>query len=306
MDLDPDLDPCALLIDHQHVPEFEARLAVKVSLTLLYGLILVAGVLGNVVTIRTTRVLLEKGYLQKGVTEHMTSLACSDLLVLLLGMPVELYSVVWFPFSPTGNVPCKIFCFLFETCSYATLFHVGTLSLERYVAVCHPFSFRKVSGSGSVKMMIGLSWVTSVFVALPFIFSMGAEYPLSPVQGYSARANCSSRTAPSHLGHNRSVCTSLSHRWTVFQSSIFTGFIIYILVLGSVAFMCRRMMVTLMATNKGTVIVKGNHVTGTTSDMTRNSSSEAKAARKQTIVFLGWTCPLTLTWFTMKISYERS
>ncbi|KAM4689884.1 G-protein coupled receptor 39, partial [Rhinophrynus dorsalis] len=279
-------NPCAHLIDHSHVSEFEVRLAVKISMTVLYGLILLAGILGNSVTIKTTKVLRDKGYLQKGVTDHMISLACSDLLVILLGMPVELYSVIWFPFSSTyGNITCKVYSFLFEACSYATIFHVATLSFERYMAICHPFRFKAVSGTRAVKLMICFAWLTSVCVALPLIFAMGAEYPLNPTQGYHRQRNCS-RSSPYHMTPNVTICTNLSNRWTAFQSSIFSAFIVYILVLASVAFMCRRMMVTLMATKKGTVIVRGSRGTALDNEMIKSSSSEVKAARTQTTLFL--------------------
>ncbi|MEE6523276.1 hypothetical protein FKM82_022094, partial [Ascaphus truei] len=261
-------DTCGHLIDHSHVPDFEVRLGVKISLTVLYGFILLAGILGNSVTIQTTKVLRDKGYLQKGVTDHMISLACSDLLVILLGMPVELYSA----------------------CSYATVFHVATLSFERYMAICHPFRFQVVSGSRVVKMMIGFAWVTSVCVALPLIFAMGTEYPLSPIAGYRGSTNCSRPTQyhlyPGGSPHNITLCTSLSSKWTVFQSSIFSAFIVYILVLASVAFMCRKMTVTLMATKKGAMTVKCQRGTNQEIAMTKSTSSEAKAARKQTIMFL--------------------
>lgn len=80
---------CSPLIDHSHVPEFEVALWVKITLALIYICIFVAGLLGNSITIKVTRILQRKGYLQKEVTDHMVSLACSDLLVILLGMPVE-------------------------------------------------------------------------------------------------------------------------------------------------------------------------------------------------------------------------
>ncbi|XP_075466071.1 G-protein coupled receptor 39 isoform X2 [Ascaphus truei] len=288
-------DTCGHLIDHSHVPDFEVCLGVKISLTVLYGFILLAGILGNSVTIQTTKVLRDKGYLQKGVTDHMISLACSDLLVILLGMPVELYSVIWFPFSSTyGDITCKVYCFLFEACSYATVFHVATLSFERYMAICHPFRFQVVSGSRVVKMMIGFAWVTSVCVALPLIFAMGTEYPLSPIAGYRGSTNCSRPTQyhlyPGGSPHNITLCTSLSSKWTVFQSSIFSAFIVYILVLASVAFMCRKMTVTLMATKKGAMTVKCQRGTNQEIAMTKSTSSEAKAARKQTIMFLAIVC----------------
>ncbi|KAM3917285.1 G-protein coupled receptor 39 [Leptodactylus fuscus] len=278
-------DPCGHLIDHSHIPDFEVRLIVKISLTVIYGLILLAGIVGNSVTIQTTKVLRDKGYLQKGVTEHMISLACSDLLVILLGMPVELYSVIWFPFSSTyGNVTCKVYCFLFETCSYATIFHVATLSFERYMAICHPFRFKAVSGTWVVKVMICFAWLTAVCVALPLIFAMGAEYPLSPMSG--RRSLCNSST-PYHLNGNYTLCTNLHSKWAAFQASIFSGFAVYIVVLAAVAFMCRKMMVILMLTKKGTISVKGQSRISGSNEMTKSNSTEAKSARKQTILFLG-------------------
>lgn len=277
-------DHCADLMDDSHVRDFEVQLTVKISLTLLYGMILLAGIVGNSVTIQTTKVLRDKGYLQKGVTDHMISLACSDLLLLLLGMPVELYSVIWFPFSAAGNVTCKVYCFLFEACSFATIFHVATLSFERYVAICHPFRFKRFSSTRAVRLMIGTAWLTAVGVALPLIFAMGAEYPLSPVSGRRSRCNVSAAS----LNANRTLCTNLHSKWAAFQASIFSAFAVYIAVLGGVAFMCRKMMAILIATKKGTVTVKGPPGTN---EMTKsNASPEAASARKQTIVFLGESC----------------
>ncbi|XP_063788951.1 G-protein coupled receptor 39 [Pseudophryne corroboree] len=278
-------DPCAHLIDHSHVQDFEVRLIVKISLTVVYGIILLAGILGNSVTIQTTKVLRDKGYLQKGVTDHMISLACSDLLLILLGMPVELYSVIWFPFSSTyGNVTCKLYSFLFEACSYATIIHVATLSFERYMAICHPFRFKLISGTRTVKLMICFAWLTSVCVALPLIFAMGAEHPLTPMP--KRRLHCNISTSY-RLTANVTLCTNLNSKWTAFQASIFSAFVVYIVVLVSVAFMCRKMMVTLMAGKKGTITVRGQHAASVSDQMTKSNSSEARSARKQTIVFLG-------------------
>lgn len=300
-----DVDPCDLLLGHEHVPDFEVKFIVKITLTVLYSLILLAGVLGNSITIQTCKILQKKGYMQKSVTDHMISLACSDLLVILLGMPVELYSVIWYPFSTTfGNITCKAYCFLFEACSYTTVFHVATLSFERYIAICHPFKFKSISWTCTVKLMICFAWFTSVCVALPFIFAMGTEYPLEPVANYKGVHNCS-RPSTYHLysggpQSNVTLCTAISSKWVVFQSSIFSAFVIYILILGSVAFMCRNMMNVLMASN-GRVTVKGSK--GNNMEcMTKTQSSEAKSARKQTIVFLGLiVASLTVCWMPNQI-----
>ncbi|NXU19974.1 GPR39 protein, partial [Pardalotus punctatus] len=281
---------CSHLIDHSHVPEFEVALWVKITLALIYICIFVAGLLGNSVTIRATRILQRKGYLQKEVTDHMVSLACSDLLVILLGMPVEFYSAIWSPFSaPNGNIACKLYYFLFEACSYATVLHVATLSFERYVAICHPFKFKALSGPRTVKLLIAFVWGTSVFVALPLLFTMGTEYPLETIEGYQRTSSCV-RPTPRHflpeLKHNMTICTSLSSRWSLFQASIFGAFAVYVVVLGSVTFMCHSMMKALMIHKEGTVAVKGG-LRHQEQYLRKSESSEGKSSRRQIILFLG-------------------
>lgn len=281
---------CSHLIDHSHVPEFEVALGVKITLALIYICIFVAGLLGNSITIKVTRILQKKGYLQKEVTDHMVSLACSDLLVILLGMPVEFYSAIWNPFStPNGNIACKLYCFLFEACSYATVLHVATLSFERYVAICHPFKFKAVSGPRTVKLLIAFVWGTSVIVALPLLFAMGTEYPLETIEGYQRTSSCVKPT-PRHylpeLRHNMTICTSLSSRWSLFQAGIFSAFAVYIAVLGSVTFMCHSMMKALMMHKEGTVAVKGG-LRQREQYLRKSESSEGKSSRRQITLFLG-------------------
>ncbi|XP_030341693.1 G-protein coupled receptor 39 [Strigops habroptila] len=281
---------CSHLIDHSHIPEFEVSPWIKITLACVYVCIFIAGILGNSITIKATRILQKKGYLQKEVTDHMVSLACSDLLVILLGMPVEFFSAIWIPFStPNGNVACKLYYFLFEVCSYATVLHVATLSFERYVAICHPFKFKAVSGPRTVKLLIAFVWGMSVIVALPLLFAMGTEYPLEAVEGYQGTTACK-KPMPSHhppeLKHNMTVCTSLSSKWSVFQASIFSAFAVYIIVLGSVTFMCHSMMKTLMIHKEGTVAVK-SRLKHQEQYLRKSESSEGKSSRRQIILFLG-------------------
>lgn len=275
---------CSNVIDHSHVPEFEVATWVKITLILVYLVIFVVGIVGNSVTIRVTQVLQKKGYLQKEVTDHMVSLACSDILVFLIGMPVEFYSIIWNPLTtPSYTVSCKLHTFLFETCSYATLLHVLTLSFERYLAICHPFRYKAMSGPCQVKLLIAFVWVTSALVALPLLFAMGVEYPLVNVPNHRGLTCNRSRTRHHQQPEtsNMSICTSLSSRWTVFQSSIFSAFIVYLLVLVSVAFMCWNMMQVLMRSKQGTVDGKGQKP-----PLRKSESEESRTARRQTIIFL--------------------
>ncbi|XP_044244191.2 G-protein coupled receptor 39 isoform X2 [Ursus arctos] len=214
----------------------------------------------------------------------MVSLACSDILVFLIGMPMEFYSIIWNPLTtPNYALSCKIHTFLFEACSYATLLHVLTLSFERYVAICHPFRYKAVSGPCQVKLLIGFVWVTSALVALPLLFAMGVEYPLVNVPNHRGLSCNRSQTRHHERPEtsNMSICTNLSSRWTVFQSSVFSAFILYLLVLVSVAFMCWNMMQVLLRSGQGTLAGKGRQP-----QLKKSESAESRTARRQTIIFL--------------------
>lgn len=253
------------IADEKDWTELEPNYVVKIFLTVLYSVMLVTGIVGNSVTIGATQVLKQNGYLQKNVTNHMVSLACSDLLVLLIGMPVELYSAIWFPFSSaSGNVSCKIYNFLFEACSYATILNVATLSFERYVAICHPFSFKALGGRRT-SALITFGWLVSVLVALPLLIATGTEGYI-PLQADGP-------------AQNLTFCTNLRERWVMYRCSIFVAFVVYMVVLICVGVMGRAMILVLQKP-MGSM---DNNLDGTS----KNQSSKVKTARKQTILFLG-------------------
>lgn len=257
------------IADEKDWRELEPNYSVKIFLTVFYSLILVLGIMGNSVTIRVTQLLKRNGYLQKNVTDHMVSLACSDLLVLLIGMPVELYSAIWFPFtSASGNASCKIYNFLFEACSYATILNVATLSFERYVAICHPFRFKALGGKRT-SALITFAWLVSVLVALPLLVATGTQGHIPYLADTPAQ--------------NLTFCTNLREHWLMYRVSIFVSFIIYMVVLICVAFMCRAMILVL----RKPLSSMDDGGTKGTQRAPKHESSKTKTARKQTIIFLG-------------------
>ncbi|XP_051937980.1 G-protein coupled receptor 39 [Hippocampus zosterae] len=270
--------------DEKDWRRLEPNPGIKVFLTVLYSLILATGIVGNSATIRAAGLLRRKGYLQRNVTDHVVSLACSDLLVLLVGMPVELYSTIWFPFTSAsgGDAACKVYNFVFEACSYATILNVATLSFERYVAICHPFRFRALGGRRT-SALIASAWLVSVLVALPLLVATGT-------QGYIP----ASADGPVH---NLTFCTNLRERWLMYRVSVFFAFVVYMLVLASVAFMCRAMILVLR--ESGGSSDRGSGLDAKTS---KHESTKMKMARKQTIIFLGLIVgSLLLCWFPSQV-----
>lgn len=67
---------------------------------------------------------------------YLFSLALSDLLMLVLGLPVELYDVTnaSYPYR-FGISVCRTRAFLTEFTSYASVLTITSFSLERWLAI---------------------------------------------------------------------------------------------------------------------------------------------------------------------------
>ncbi|XP_036280347.1 neuromedin-U receptor 2 [Pipistrellus kuhlii] len=132
--------------------------------TMVYTLIFVVGVAGNVLV---CLVILRHQTMKTPTNYYLFSLAISDLLVLLLGMPLEVYEM-WrnYPFL-FGPVGCYFKTALFETVCFASILSVTTVSVERYVAILHPFRAKLECTRRRALRVLGIIWVFSVLFSLP-------------------------------------------------------------------------------------------------------------------------------------------
>ncbi|XP_038139515.1 neuromedin-U receptor 1-like [Cyprinodon tularosa] len=129
-----------------------------------YLLIFMVGVLGNSLT---CAVILRYKVMQTPTNYYLLSLAISDLLVLLLGMPLELYEMQQnYPFL-LGMGGCYFKIFLFETVCFASILNVTALSVERYIAVVHPLKVKYLATRAHVKRVILVLWGLSMLCAVP-------------------------------------------------------------------------------------------------------------------------------------------
>uniref|UniRef100_A0A671Z4K3 Neuromedin U receptor 1 n=1 Tax=Sparus aurata TaxID=8175 RepID=A0A671Z4K3_SPAAU len=160
-----DLDP-ACLTDEEYLDYClgPRRSPVFLPVCLVYLVIFLVGVLGNVLT---CTVIARNKVMWTPTNYYLFSLAVSDLLVLLLGMPLELYEL-WqnYPFL-LGKGGCYFKTFLFETVCLASILNVTALSVERYIAVVHPLRAKYVVTRTHAKRLILTVWGVSVLFALP-------------------------------------------------------------------------------------------------------------------------------------------
>lgn len=132
--------------------------------TSVYLLIFLTGLSGNLLT---CAVIARHKKMRNPTNLYLVSLAVSDLLVLLFGMPLEIYDL-WqnYPF-PFGEGGCYFKTFLFETVCFASILNVTALSVERYIAVLHPLKTRYLSTNQHAKRVITVVWVVSMTCAIP-------------------------------------------------------------------------------------------------------------------------------------------
>uniref|UniRef100_A0A8I5UNG7 Neuromedin U receptor 2 n=2 Tax=Pongo abelii TaxID=9601 RepID=A0A8I5UNG7_PONAB len=145
--------------------------------SVVYVPIFVVGVIGNVLV---CLVILQHQAMKTPTNYYLFSLAVSDLLVLLLGMPLEVYEM-WrnYPFL-FGPVGCYFKTALFETVCFASILSITTVSVERYVAILHPFRAKLESTRRRALRILGIVWGFSVLFSLPNTSIHGIKFHYFP------------------------------------------------------------------------------------------------------------------------------
>ncbi|XP_063706696.1 pyrokinin-1 receptor-like [Culicoides brevitarsis] len=105
---------------------------------------------------------------------YLFSLAVSDLLVLIAGLPVEMY-ITWkglnmYPFSPAV---CIIQSWICEVSANASVLTITAFTIERYVAICKPFLSHTMSKLSRAVKFILIIWAVAVCLAIPAAMELG-------------------------------------------------------------------------------------------------------------------------------------
>uniref|UniRef100_A0A8C4R501 G protein-coupled receptor 39 n=1 Tax=Eptatretus burgeri TaxID=7764 RepID=A0A8C4R501_EPTBU len=268
---------------------FELSHAVKGVLTAVYVVLLTVGVLGNSITVYLALAVQgRKTCLQRAVRLHMLSLAISDLLVLIVGIPMDLSELVWYQFHGRDGM-CKTYYFLWEICTYATLLNILTFSAERYLAICHPFRAKALSAART-RVMLCVVWLLAFFTGFPMLFGTGIENPLK-----SLYSDCP-------LLMNITICTSLSDKQGIYHALVFSCVITYIFVLIAVAVACILMIRTIMGLRSDSVNLD-HHGAEQRCCMRKSKSNEMQMAKKQSVIMLSTVMgALALCW----VPYQAS
>ncbi|KAM3912114.1 growth hormone secretagogue receptor type 1-like [Leptodactylus fuscus] len=145
---------------------------ILVPVTIICILLFLLGVTGNLITI-----LIFTRYkdMRSTVNMYLSSMAVSDILI-FLGLPSDLYRIWKYKPYIFGNFACKFLVYLSEACTYCTVLHITTVSVERYLAICFPLKAKIMTTKKRVKIIIIVLWIISFITAGPILFLFGVEH----------------------------------------------------------------------------------------------------------------------------------
>ncbi|XP_075369279.1 growth hormone secretagogue receptor type 1-like [Mycteria americana] len=146
---------------------------ILVPVTIICIVLFFLGVSGNLITIVIFRRSQE---MRTTVNMYLSSMALSDTLI-FLGLPSDLYRLWKYKPYILGDFLCKFFIYLSETCTYCTILHITTVSVERYFAICFPLKAKATITKCRVKRVILALWGCSLLSAGPILFLFGVEHP---------------------------------------------------------------------------------------------------------------------------------
>ncbi|XP_017039736.1 somatostatin receptor type 5 [Drosophila ficusphila] len=145
-------------------PSVDESLTLRTAFTICYALIFVAGVLGNLIT---CIVISRNNFMHTATNFYLFNLAVSDLILLVSGIPQELYNL-WYPdMYPFTDAMCIMGSVLSEMAANATVLTITAFTVERYIAICHPFRQHTMSKLSRAIKFIFAIWLAAFLLALP-------------------------------------------------------------------------------------------------------------------------------------------
>jgi neuromedin U receptor 1 len=161
-------------------PSKREDLSTAIPLTVIFALLLVTGCIGNICTAIVIARPKNK-YMHTATNYYLFSLAMSDFLFLILGLPQEMYTL-WqrYPYA-FGESFCIIRGYLSEASTYASILTISAFTVERYVAICHPLWAHTMSQLPRAITSIVIIWCLAAICAIPPAAELGIVTQKGPL-----------------------------------------------------------------------------------------------------------------------------
>ncbi|KAK6759831.1 hypothetical protein RB195_021413 [Necator americanus] len=135
----------------------------KLLLSVLFILVGCIGFVGNVLTVL---VIYKTASLHSHTNYFLASLAISDLCLIIVGVPFDLFHLWRKDRPPAITGYCAFMSTSISLFTFASILTIVSLTAERFVAICYPFSHRALFDKRRVIYLIYLIWIIAFFPSL--------------------------------------------------------------------------------------------------------------------------------------------
>jgi neuromedin U receptor 1 len=135
----------------------------KLFLSIIFFVVGIIGFLGNLMTVA---VIYRTPKLQTQTNYFLASLAISDLLLIMVGVPFDLVSLWRESKAPAIIGYCESTSTAISWFTFSSILVIMGLTAERLVAICYPFSLRSWFTKRRVIYVIIAIWILSFFPSL--------------------------------------------------------------------------------------------------------------------------------------------
>ncbi|XP_063738580.1 leukotriene B4 receptor 1-like [Eleginops maclovinus] len=142
--------------------EFDGKTVIA---CVILGLSFLVGAPGNLLVIWT---ILRHVKQRSHTVLLILHLAVADLLVLIT-LPLWIYSLA--NNLVFGGAFCKAMVFMIHVCMFSSIFFITLMSVERYLAVCHPFLMMRWKNKGIMIRCLALLWFLALLLGVPAILT---------------------------------------------------------------------------------------------------------------------------------------
>lgn len=144
-----------------------------ITITFIYCVLFCTGVFGNVCT---CIVIAKNKFMHTATNYYLFNLAVADLVLLLIGLPPDLYTI-WslYPWI-FGEAFCVARVLFAEISTFTSILTITAFTVERYVAICFPMKAQMMSSLYRAVRVIFSTWLLATICAIPQAIQYGVVY----------------------------------------------------------------------------------------------------------------------------------
>ncbi|KAM8737972.1 mu-type opioid receptor isoform 1-T1 [Acanthopagrus schlegelii] len=148
---------------------------IAIVITALYSIVCVVGLVGNVLVMY---IIVRYTKMKTATNIYIFNLALADALVTstLPFQSVNYLMGTW----PFGDALCKMVMSIDYYNMFTSIFTLTTMSIDRYVAVCHPVKALDFRTPHNAKIVNVCNWILSSAIGLPVMFMASTAVTSSP------------------------------------------------------------------------------------------------------------------------------